>query len=150
MKSSARPSLLILIPCLWTLASQLSHAILDTNNNGLSDVWEKLFYNNQLVPSTYNPQADPDGDGWTNIQEATAGTNPNSAVPPTGFIQPTITHVPATDENGPGGTPVIATREAMTISWPTQSGKLYTLKFSPDFTPNSWIEIDTPDRKSVV
>ncbi|MFT3784084.1 MAG: chitobiase/beta-hexosaminidase C-terminal domain-containing protein [Nibricoccus sp.] len=43
----------------------------DTNNNGISDTWE----------TTYNLPADrdidTDGDGFTNVQEYIAGTNPN-------------------------------------------------------------------------
>jgi len=44
---------------------------LDSNENGLNDIWEIVFNAQALVPDD-----DADGDGLTNEQEATAGTNP--------------------------------------------------------------------------
>ncbi len=52
------------------------HAIVDTNDNGLSDIWEKQYNENELFTETFDPDADPDADGWTNAEEAAAGTNP--------------------------------------------------------------------------
>jgi hypothetical protein len=48
-----------------------------TNQNGVSDLWEKKYNHSDLYPS-FNPTADPDDDGWTNAQEATPGTDPGS------------------------------------------------------------------------
>jgi uncharacterized protein (DUF1800 family) len=45
--------------------------IIDLNHNGMSDIWEWM-YNAYGV----NPSADPDGDGFSNLQESIAGTNP--------------------------------------------------------------------------
>lgn len=44
----------------------------DVDNDGLDDVWE--FRN--LLSVYYNGEDDPDGDGFTNAQEAEAGTDP--------------------------------------------------------------------------
>ena len=52
------------------------HAIVDTNDNGLSDIWEKQHNDNELFSETFDPQVDLDADGWTNAQEAAAGTDP--------------------------------------------------------------------------
>ena len=43
--------------------------VVDANHNGLPDAWEQAFGVN-------DPQADPDGDGATNLQEYLAGTDP--------------------------------------------------------------------------
>lgn len=44
----------------------------DVNGNGLPDTWENLYFGDQAV----NPQADADGDGYSNLAEYIAGTNP--------------------------------------------------------------------------
>jgi hypothetical protein len=56
---------------LWQLFCHTACAALDANNNGLSDVWEKIY-------AVTNPglAADPDSDGQSNSQEALAGTDP--------------------------------------------------------------------------
>ena len=45
--------------------------MLDMNENGMSDVWELLYGGYGITPN-----GDPDGDGFSNLQEAMAGTNP--------------------------------------------------------------------------
>ena len=45
--------------------------MLDLNGNGLSDIWEWVYGANGVISG-----ADSDGDGYSNLQEATAGTNP--------------------------------------------------------------------------
>jgi hypothetical protein len=46
-------------------------AMIDQNTNGMSDVWEQIYGASGLSPS-----ADTDGDGFTNLKEALAGTSP--------------------------------------------------------------------------
>lgn len=141
---SSRAVLFTLVSCLWILVSQTSPAFLDTNHNGISDLWEKTYNNNLLFPGSYNPQADPDGDGRTNLLEAIAGTNPLSSIPPAGYIQATQVHVPAVYLTGSNGVRTLVTPEAYSLSWPTKIGKLYTLSCSTDLMPNSWLAIDVP------
>jgi hypothetical protein len=128
----------------WLLAPAV-FAILDTNNNGLSDFWEKDFNNGSLFDEFFDPQADSDADGWTNAQEAAAGTNPFDPNPPDGLIRPATSHIPAVlgepDENG---VPIVITPEAVTVTWPTLAGKQYTLFFSPDLTAGSWLPVGSP------
>ncbi len=125
--------------------ASVASAVEDTNDNGLSDVWERHFNFGNLFPGTFDPQADSDGDGWSNAQEAAAGTNPFDANPPNGIIRPKIVQVPAvlgaSDENG---IPVVITPEAVTVTWPTIVGKKYILLFSPDLTEESWIPVGDP------
>ena len=52
----------------------LCRAIVDTNGNGLSDVWETAYSAMGISPAD-----DSDGDGRNNAQEAIAGTDPYDA-----------------------------------------------------------------------
>jgi len=47
--------------------------IVDTDGNGLPDWWEIQYFGDVGV----DPAADPDGDGFTNLQEYLLGTHPN-------------------------------------------------------------------------
>ena len=116
------------------LPTAISLAIVDTNENGLSDLWEQAHNNGDLFSETYDPQADPDQDGWTNAQEAAAGTDPGDPNPPDGIIAPHLLHTPAVMGTDGNGQPIIITPEILTVSWPTLIGKQYM----------------TLDRKSVV
>ncbi|MGL4401324.1 MAG: hypothetical protein ACRCXD_15775 [Luteolibacter sp.] len=138
-------SALILASGLLLLASSTAHAIVDTNDNGLSDLWEKQYNSGNHFPITFDSLADPDGDGWTNAQEAAAGTDPFDANPPTGYVHPSITHIPAVYTTDANGNLEIVTPEAVTITWPTLVGKQYTLLSSVDLTAGSWIPIGDPE-----
>ena len=93
---------------------------------------------------TFDPQADPDGDGWTNAQEAIAGTNPSDPNPPDGYLHPDYVHSPetCTDLNGDGIPEHIP--EAITLTWVTVPGKQYTVLCSPDLTEGSWLPVGEP------
>lgn len=74
MNTSARNLTRILfLPALLLPAGEI-HAV-DQNGNQQSDVWE-LLYGAPGLPAA----GDADGDGFTNVQESTAGTNPLSAL----------------------------------------------------------------------
>ena len=135
----------IIVSGLWLLASPSAFAILDTNNNGLSDLWERAYNNGQLFPQGFDPQADPDGDGWTNVQEAVAGTDPFNPNPHDGLVRLETTHIPAVlSEPDEFGESYFITPEAVTVTWPTLLGKQYTLSFSTDLTQASWIPVGVP------
>ena len=55
--------------------SQLYSEVTDTDGNGLPDIWEELYFGKLGV----DPNADPDGDGLTNLQEYLHQTNPLEA-----------------------------------------------------------------------
>lgn len=93
-------SFLISISCVWILATGMSLAILAANSNGVSELWERNFNNGSLFDASFDPQGDPDADGWTNAQEAAAGTNPFVPNPPDGMIRPVTEYVPAVLRNG--------------------------------------------------
>jgi hypothetical protein len=134
----------ILTSGFWILASGFSHAILDTNNNGVSDFWERDVHNGSLFDGYFDLQGDTDADGWTNAQEAAAGTNPFDPNPPDGMIRPDIIHTPAVwgEENG---VPFIDTPEAVTVTWPTIHGKRYRLLVSADLSQGSWLGVPDSD-----
>ena len=66
-----RAKSLLLSVALLLLVQSRVFPILDQNGNQQSDIWESIFGAIALSPS-----ADTDGDGFTNLQEAMAGTNP--------------------------------------------------------------------------
>ncbi len=67
LKSKNRGVLAVLLAGMGSIGP----AQIDENGNGVSDVWEGLY-----GPLT-QPDVDTDGDGYTNRQEAEAGTDPN-------------------------------------------------------------------------
>jgi hypothetical protein len=96
----------LILPALCAALATQAHALTDTNTNGLSDDWEKAFNGGQLFSAAnpnHAPTADPDADGWTNLQEATAGTDPFHSLPPSGIVMPSIAITPATYEPLPVG-----------------------------------------------
>ena len=60
----------VVLPLLLSLLASECPA-LDTNANGLSDVWEQRFKASALLQSD-----DSDGDGFSNLNESIAGTDP--------------------------------------------------------------------------
>jgi hypothetical protein len=126
--------------CALLCATLPAFAFVDSNNNGLSDLWERTYNNGQLFGPSFDPQADADGDGWTNAQEAAAGTNPLDPNPPEGIVRPQLTNIPAVwsepDENGDS---VIVTPASMLIAWPTTPGKQYSLLYSADLI--EWLAV---------
>src|SRR5439155_11856268 len=48
----------------------------DSDGNGLPDGWEYQFFG---APTGNDPNADPDGDGQSNVAEYTSGTDPTNA-----------------------------------------------------------------------
>ncbi len=134
---------LILLFCL--LASQVSDAIIDNNNNDISDLWEMEYYSGQLLPGNYDLQTDPDGDGWTMFKEAAAGTDPFNANPPGGFILPQVEYIPAVYLNSTsGGAPTMISPEVANITWTTLYHKQYTLEFSTELTVPDWVAVGSP------
>jgi hypothetical protein len=134
----------LLIPTLAVIALvPCGLAIVDVNNNGLSDFWEKQYNNGNLFGTSFDPEGDEDGDGWSNAKEAVSGTDPKDGKPPAGFLTPETIHNPSvwvdTDNDGIADTQTAETAE---VKWPSFAGKQYQLYGSPDLMPGTWLEVD--------
>ena len=90
--------------------------MVDLNGNGMSDIWEWVYSATNL-----DPNADADGDGFSNRQEAMAGTNPFDS-----NSYPKISVFLMSGTNG-------------SISMPAQLGKLYQLQSATDLGGTNWL-----------
>ena len=104
-----------------------AHAILDLNQNGMSDVWEKHYNDGNLFPNTFTPSGDQDQDGWSNATESIAGTSPLHAnLANNGMVIPRI------QDAGSLG--------FFQIEHPAIRGKTYLLQGSTNLL--SWLDIN--------
>jgi len=63
-------ALVVLLSLSGALEGQSGARLIDDNGNAMSDVWEAAH------GAPLNPGEDTDGDGFTNREEAAAGTHP--------------------------------------------------------------------------
>ena len=89
--------------------------MIDLNGNGMSDIWEWVYNANGV-----DSQADSDGDGFSNLQEALAGTNPFDS---NSFPHITFTTYAATN---------------FTATIPSALGKQYQLQSIPSLGSTQW------------
>jgi hypothetical protein len=93
----------------------------DSNMNGLPDAWELLHFGHIGV----DPNADPDGDGMSNLQEYLAGTDPND---------PNSRLVITAFSSTPGGT-------SANVTWESVLTRCYYLQKRLDLEPgNAWFD----------
>ena len=90
----------------------------DQNANGMSDVWE-WTYNAYGI----DPNADSDGDGFSNLQEALAGTNP--------FDANSYPHIPAMVYS--------ASASNFSVTLPCALGKQYQLQSAAGAGGTNWV-----------
>ncbi len=123
-------SFLTVLPCV---------AQIDTNNNGMSDLWEKHWNNGQLFPPNILPGGNEDNDEFSNLEEAIMGTSPFDGASPHGALRLNVRHVPAVWITDPlEEEPQLLSPEAFEVLWPHVAGKRYTMLFSEDLSPGSW------------
>lgn len=127
------------------LCAQSVFAILDENDNGFSDLWEMQYNGGEILSEELDPEADPDGDGWTNAKEAVAGSNPFSGIPGEGYVQPVSTYIHAEwSEPDEFEQSYLINPGYLELSWTTLPGKKYTLLYSETLELQSWLPVDEP------
>jgi len=89
----------------------------DTDGDGLPDDWEQQYFGS---PTGATASADSDGDGFSNLQEFLAGTDPTNA---SSALRITAITPQATN---------------YVVSFTSATNKLYQLERSNDLTSNSW------------
>jgi hypothetical protein len=118
--------LLLVFSLTILVSSENAMAIVDVDDDGMSDVWERLYgfplVDDGTDPAIEKPAGDFDGDGVSNVMESVAGTNPKSSSSPfkiTSFIPAALT-----------GTHQIQFSQVI--------GKKYQLQSSPDL--QTWLD----------
>jgi len=110
------PILRILVTALFLLGAAGALAqMVDRNGNGVSDIWEWIYGGYGI-----NPNLDPDGDGFSNLQEAVAGTNP--------FDSNSYPHIPI----------VFNSPTNFSVTMPCALGKQYQLQSITNLGSPSW------------
>lgn len=91
----------------------------------IPDTW-RIQYFGSVVNAAAAPDADPDGDGMTNLQEFRAGTNPTDSQ----------SRFAVRGEKSPLG------QFALILSWPSQVGKIYRLEGASTLSVDGWTVIE--------
>jgi hypothetical protein len=92
----------------------------DTDGDGMADAWERDYFGGLAAGAG----ADPDNDGFSNLQEYLAGTNPND----------TDDKLLITSESfSSGGT-------AATLAWRSSLTRNYTIEKTLDLSASGWFD----------
>ena len=90
--------------------------MVDLNGNGMSDIWEWVY-----SATNISPNVDSDGDGFLNLQEATAGMNP--------FDSNSYPRIPI----------MLYSPTNFSVVLPGALGKLYQLQSTTNFDNPNWV-----------
>jgi hypothetical protein len=61
---------------------RVTRTVFDSNGDGLLDDWQLKYFGSIAGTGNSAPLADPEPDGFTNIEESSVGTNPTTAAAP--------------------------------------------------------------------
>ncbi|MGB8166881.1 MAG: thrombospondin type 3 repeat-containing protein, partial [Chthoniobacteraceae bacterium] len=121
MNTSRTPFLLRALALVGALSALAAPArALDSNGNGLNDVWEIIFNASALTAS-----GDADGDGATNQEESLAGTNPFDS-----NSRPALSLAPWSAAQ-------------FQLGYARSAGKRYRIEFKTDLAAPSWTPLFT-------
>jgi Tol biopolymer transport system component len=98
------------------LTTVLPERTSDTDNDGMADEWEREHFGGLQEL----PEADPDLDGFTNLEEFTAGTDPRD---PASQLRLEITHGAAGNAH---------------LHWTAVPGRTYALEYTLDPAGGAW------------
>ena len=122
-------------PTNWFVATPTAAASNDPNaydsdGDGLPDSWELQYFSSVNDPQAA-PNADPDGDGFNNLQEYLAGTNP---LDPNSYLKIDSATV---------------TGNTTTLSFTAVAGKTYTVLYRNNLNAGTWLKLaDVPAQTS--
>ncbi|MFC4991344.1 DUF1800 family protein [Rubritalea tangerina] len=122
MPTILRPSLLFVA----LSSAPLQAAVIDLNNNGVSDIWEHRYNATALVADSTKKASDFDGDGHSNYLESLAGTDPRDAS--------SHSKIHSLEKN----------LTQLRVSAAAEPGKSYQLALSPNLTSQSWVNHGPP------
>ena len=94
----------------------------DADGDGLPDAWEIQNFGSIYDPRA-KPNADPDGDGFTNLQEYFAGTNPTN----------TSSRLQIDSASRTGG--------STTLQFIAVAGKTYSVLYRDDLSSGTWLKL---------
>lgn len=93
----------------------------DTNQDSLPDAWQVQYFGTSASPDAA-PNADPDGDGFSNLDEYLAGTNPKDAN--------SLLRISSFDPAGSGS--------AFLIGFPSMTDRYYQVQQKTDLLDPQW------------
>ena len=98
------------------------YAVIDTDEDSMSDIWEGLheFHIGPNPPADQAPSGDIDGDGFSNLVECSAGTDPRDT---TDFPRHVFSLIPPVYEVN--DSVILLDPPLSTLSWETVPGKSY-------------------------
>ncbi len=102
----------------------------DVNSDGLPDAWQMQNFGSITDPQAA-PTADPDGDGFNNLQEYLAGTNPQNAAD---FLR-------LNSVNISGG--------AISLRFTAVAGKTYSVLWNDDLKNGAWTKLVDVSAQSI-
>ncbi len=99
------------------------YPLTDTDSDGMTDAWESLY--SLDMNSSADASLDADGDGRSNLQEFTAGTNPRDSQSSFRVLS------------------IVKSPTQVTLTFTSVLGKTYTVEYSDDLSSGLWTPLQS-------